>query len=56
MLAKWVRDSKILGIFEGTQQIQLSIIACLLLGRRSTELGWRETENRWRSTALRTRS
>lgn len=38
LLEKWARDSKILDIFEGTQQIQLLIIARRLLGKRSTEL------------------
>ena len=38
LLEKWARDSKILDIFEGTQQIQLLIIARQLLGRTSSEL------------------
>ena len=38
LLEKWARDSKILDIFEGTQQIQLLIIARRLLGLRSAEL------------------
>jgi acyl-CoA dehydrogenase len=38
LLEKWSRDSKILDIFEGTQQIQLLIIARRLLGKRSAEL------------------
>ncbi len=38
LLEKWARDSKILDIFEGTQQIQLLIIARRLLGKRSNEL------------------
>lgn len=38
MLEKWARDSKILDIFEGTQQIQLLIIARRLLGKSSSEL------------------
>ena len=38
LLEKWERDSKILDIFEGTQQIQLLIIARRLLGKRSSEL------------------
>ncbi len=38
LLEKWARDSKILDIFEGTQQIQLLIIARRLLGKRSHEL------------------
>ncbi len=38
LLEKWARDSKILDIFEGTQQIQLLIIARRLLGKRSSEL------------------
>ena len=33
LLEKWARDSKILDIFEGTQQIQLLIIARRLLGK-----------------------
>jgi acyl-CoA dehydrogenase len=38
LLEKWARDSKILDIFEGTQQIQLLIIARQLLGKTSAEL------------------
>ncbi|WP_394823487.1 acyl-CoA dehydrogenase family protein [Pendulispora albinea] len=38
LLEKWARDSKILDIFEGTQQIQMLIIARRLLGKSSTEL------------------
>ena len=38
LLEKWSRDSKILDIFEGTQQIQLLIIARQLLGLSSSEL------------------
>lgn len=38
LLEKWARDGKILDIFEGTQQIQLLIIARLLLGKSSAEL------------------
>ena len=38
LLEKWARDAKILDIFEGTQQIQLLVIARGLLGRRSSEL------------------
>ena len=38
LLEKWARDSKILDIFEGTQQIQLLIIARRLLGKGSSEL------------------
>jgi len=38
LLEKWARDSKILDIFEGTQQIQMLIIARRLLEKRSTEL------------------
>ena len=38
LLEKWARDSKIIDIFEGTQQIQLLIIARRLLGKRSSEL------------------
>lgn len=38
LLEKWSRDSKILDIFEGTQQIQLLIIARQLLGKSSADL------------------
>jgi acyl-CoA dehydrogenase len=38
LLEKWARDSKIIDIFEGTQQIQMLIIARRLLGKRSSEL------------------
>ncbi|MEE4249901.1 MAG: acyl-CoA dehydrogenase family protein [Alcanivoracaceae bacterium] len=38
LLEKWARDSKILDIFEGTQQIQQLIIARRLLGLSSKEL------------------
>ncbi|HWL85162.1 MAG TPA: acyl-CoA dehydrogenase family protein, partial [Polyangiaceae bacterium] len=38
LLEKWARDSKILDIFEGTQQIQMLIIARRLLGKSSAEL------------------
>jgi acyl-CoA dehydrogenase len=38
LLEKWARDAKILDLFEGTQQIQLLIIARTLLGRSSAEL------------------
>ncbi|QIK76563.1 acyl-CoA dehydrogenase family protein [Nocardioides piscis] len=38
LLEKWSRDSKILDIFEGTQQIQLLIIARRILGLTSAEL------------------
>src|SRR5690242_2597095 len=38
LLEKWARDSKILDIFEGTQQIQLLIIARQLLKKTSSEL------------------
>ncbi len=38
LLEKWARDVKILDIFEGTQQIQLLIVARQLLGKPSTEL------------------
>ena len=38
LLEKWARDAKILDIFEGTQQIQLLIVARLLLGKTSAEL------------------
>ncbi len=38
LLEKWARDSKILDIFEGTQQIQMLIIARRVLGKRSSEL------------------
>jgi acyl-CoA dehydrogenase len=35
---KWMRDAKINDIFEGTQQINLLIIARRILGYSSTEL------------------
>jgi acyl-CoA dehydrogenase len=38
LLEKWARDAKILDIFEGTQQIQLLIIARRLLGLSSAQL------------------
>jgi acyl-CoA dehydrogenase len=38
LLEKWARDSKILDIFEGTQQIQQLIVARRLLGKSSAEL------------------
>ncbi|MGV0625589.1 acyl-CoA dehydrogenase family protein [Mycolicibacter minnesotensis] len=38
LLEKWSRDSKILDIFEGTQQIQLLVVARRLLGLTSAEL------------------
>jgi acyl-CoA dehydrogenase len=38
LLEKWARDSKILDIFEGTQQIQLLIVARRLLGKTSDQL------------------
>ncbi|MBU3056361.1 acyl-CoA dehydrogenase family protein [Pseudomonas indica] len=38
LLEKWARDSKILDIFEGTQQIQLLIVARRQLGKSSSEL------------------
>lgn len=38
MLEKWARDSKILDIFEGTQQIQQLIVARRVLGLTSSEL------------------
>lgn len=38
LLEKWARDSKILDIFEGTQQIQQLIIARRLLNKTSSEL------------------
>lgn len=38
LIEKWARDSKILDIFEGTQQIQQLIIARRLLGKTSSEL------------------
>ncbi|HEU0195867.1 MAG TPA: acyl-CoA dehydrogenase family protein [Nevskiaceae bacterium] len=38
LLEKWARDAKILDIFEGTQQIQLLIIARRLLHKSSAEL------------------
>ncbi|MGV3563783.1 MAG: acyl-CoA dehydrogenase family protein, partial [Nocardioides sp.] len=38
LLEKWSRDSKILDIFEGTQQIQQLIVARRILGLSSAEL------------------
>jgi acyl-CoA dehydrogenase len=38
LLEKWSRDAKILDIFEGTQQIQLLIVARQLLGKSSADL------------------
>ena len=38
LLEKWSRDSKILDIFEGTQQIQQLIVARRVLGLSSAEL------------------
>jgi acyl-CoA dehydrogenase len=38
LLEKWARDSKILDIFEGTQQIQQLIVARRILGLSSSEL------------------
>ena len=38
LLEKWARDAKILDLFEGTQQIQLLIVARQLLGRTSADL------------------
>jgi acyl-CoA dehydrogenase len=38
LFEKWARDSKILDIFEGTQQIQMLIVARQLLGKTSAEL------------------
>ena len=38
LLEKWARDSKILDIFEGTQQIQLLIVARRLLELKSSQL------------------
>ncbi len=38
LLEKWSRDSKILDIFEGTQQIQQLIVARRVLGLSSSEL------------------
>ncbi len=38
LLEKWARDSKILDIFEGTQQIQQLIVARRLLGKSSGDL------------------
>jgi acyl-CoA dehydrogenase len=38
LLEKWARDSKIIDIFEGTQQIQQLIVARRLLGLSSSEL------------------
>jgi acyl-CoA dehydrogenase len=38
LLEKWARDAKILDIFEGTQQIQLLVVARRVLGKTSAEL------------------
>ncbi|MBK8731120.1 MAG: acyl-CoA dehydrogenase family protein [Tetrasphaera sp.] len=38
LLEKWARDAKILDIFEGTQQIQLLVVARRLLGLSSSQL------------------
>ena len=38
LLEKWARDAKILDIFEGTQQIQMLIVARRLLEKSSAEL------------------
>ncbi|TSD95952.1 acyl-CoA dehydrogenase [Gordonia rubripertincta] len=38
LLEKWARDSKILDIFEGTQQIQQLIVARRVLGKSSKDL------------------
>ena len=38
LLEKWARDSKILDIFEGTQQIQQLIVARRVLGLTSAQL------------------
>jgi acyl-CoA dehydrogenase len=38
LLEKWARDAKILDIFEGTQQIQMLVVARRLLGKSSGEL------------------
>ena len=38
LLEKWARDSKILDIFEGTQQIQQLIVARRILGKSSAQL------------------
>ncbi|MFJ6133136.1 acyl-CoA dehydrogenase family protein [Janibacter terrae] len=38
LLEKWARDCKILDIFEGTQQIQLLVVARRILGYSSKEL------------------
>ena len=38
LLEKWARDSKILDIFEGTQQIQLLVVARRMLELSSKEL------------------
>jgi len=38
LLEKWARDSKIIDIFEGTQQIQQLIVARRILGKSSREL------------------
>ena len=39
LLEKWMRDAKINDIFEGTQQINMLIVARRILGYSSAELG-----------------
>src|SRR3546814_8196084 len=43
LLEKWARNAKILGIFEGTHQIQFLIIARRLLGNHSAAQNGRVT-------------
>jgi acyl-CoA dehydrogenase len=38
LLEKWARDAKITDIFEGTQQIQMLVVARRILGKTSAEL------------------
>ena len=38
LLEKWARDAKIVDLLEGTQQIQLLVVARQLLGKTSAEL------------------
>jgi acyl-CoA dehydrogenase len=38
LLEKWARDAKILDLFEGTQQIQMLVVARRVLGKTSGEL------------------
>ena len=54
LLEKWARDSKILDIFEGTQQIQQLIVARRVLGlsQRRAEVGTRPADSLGRRQAF----